>query len=296
MSCTNKFIPLHAKSLTVQDLDEKLNRIQELIAQSNAAYAKCVSSEIAKLQLAVSVAGGVGEDGDQGPPGKDGRPGDSLPIPGPSGFDGEDGLTLPGPSGKDGAEGFRGPPGPQGDPGEDGMPGPPGPKGDPGDPGPPGPTGPAGATGATGATGSAGATGATGATGAAGRTVAHFSGVYRKSVSSPDDYYLSMAAADATIDFPNFPLAFASTKARLILYVDTLTFTGGTSISLDLMKNNSTTLISAITGTYSSGFTGQSDSTEVSASFAAGDRVGVRLNHTGSDNNIVFSWCLYLYN
>ncbi|KYF49552.1 hypothetical protein BE04_01045 [Sorangium cellulosum] len=74
-------------------------------------------------------AGGCGEDGKQGPPGKDGAPG----LDGKDGQDGEDGA--PGLDGKDGEDGQNGAPGEDGEDGADGAPGQDGQDGEDGAPG-----------------------------------------------------------------------------------------------------------------------------------------------------------------
>lgn len=82
----------------------------------------------------------AGEDGVQGPPGRDGTDGG----PGPTGVPGRDGMTGP-----VGRTGVRGPLGPTGAPGRDGA------------TGPSGPTGPAGGRGADGHDGADGNPGPT---------------------------------------------------------------------------------------------------------------------------------------
>ena len=118
-----------------------------------------------------------GVDGECGPIGPEGAPGEPGPCgpageQGPEGAPGVDGECGPvgpeGSAGEDGAQGPCGPPGPQGEQGECGPVGPEGLQGEQGECGPVGPEGPQGEQGECGPVGPAGPPGPAGATDAQG--------------------------------------------------------------------------------------------------------------------------------
>jgi len=106
---------------------------------------------------------------------------------------------------------------------------------------------------------------------------------------------LSPASADSGLDNPFFAAGRSSTKARLLVNIDHVTFAGGGTLSFTISNIDGTDATDVIV--VSSGDSGLKDSGELAFAVDVGDRFQVSVTTSdGVVSDVFFSWSLYLYN